>query len=246
MSNYDQHKSQLFNSREILLDQLEEAGYEVAPHRTPKDIIDADVFVSMNELKGFSVNHSSKQMKAHVKYVTNVTKKHISTVVDKIILSDNVSNNDKELFEYTDLINNFNVKTDTLVYLWSQSTEPSSAILDYLQHLYITKGVFVVIRTVARTQYNVLKHIRVPHYEILNDTEEITNDTTSTSAYRNMSIITNVPELLRRYKITVDKLPTESRFSPTLSAKLVRPGQIVCYYRPSPTAMVAPHYVRCT
>jgi len=226
-----------YKSRETILAQLSEAGYDTSPFH-----------LRVSEFTGnldFCAIHKTTRARAYVYY--SLKKITIDAAIIRNIL--------EEQFIYGE-DTPFDKKVDTLMYI--THTDPSVSIQEQIRTLYLADGIFMTWQTIERTQYNVLSHILVPRFDILPDATEanVTNeketDETKTEQKEDNDLlrqtgndVKTVQDLLQKFHTTRDNLPTESRFSPPFLAKLVRPGQVVCYYRPSATAMIAPHWVLC-
>jgi DNA-directed RNA polymerase subunit H (RpoH/RPB5) len=209
--------SSLFKSREIILDQLHSIGYDVAPHR-----------LNLEEFQTNSLDFQAVHMKTgatvHVLYSL---KKMVNVDIGDIesIIRDPEFQRDR----------------DSIMIIWK--SDPSENVQESIRNWYIQRKIFITWQTIDRTQYNVLKHILVPRFELLPPTKD-DSDTSSIDTRMTFGV-DSVEDLLRIFRTKIDNLPTESRFSPPLMAKLIRPGQVVCYHRPSPTAMICPHWVLC-
>jgi DNA-directed RNA polymerase subunit H (RpoH/RPB5) len=95
-----------------------------------------------------------------------------------------------------------------------------------LKHIWESDGIFIVIESIKRLQFNILKHTLVPEHRILNNNE--------------------VTEIMKKYNIT-DKaqFPDISRFDPVARVIGLRPGEVCHIIRPSKTAIEANYYRVC-
>jgi len=200
-----------YNSRTNLLQILETLGYEI------------------DQYSGFSVNEIDERMKtmqldmelrkpsgetAYVKYLCGnkaPTKMLNSKVLDQII---------EDLF-----INSTTLKkTDTLVLIIDG--EPNDSMQDRFKYLYDHDGYFVVCHNIARLQFNILQHEKVPKSEVATDKE--------------------IEEVMQTYNITSRKqFPEIGRFDPVSLALCLRPNQICKIHRPTPTAGTSMFYRVC-
>jgi DNA-directed RNA polymerase subunit H (RpoH/RPB5) len=200
-----------YNSRKNLLDILDIIGYEV------------------DQYTGFSVNEIDERMKtmqldmeltkptgekAYVKYLCGnkvPTKMLNAKVLDQLI---------EDLFVNSDTLE----KRDTLIIVIDG--EPNDSMLDRLKYLYNHDGYFIVCHNIARTQFNILQHEKVPKSEVATE-EEVAN-------------------IMRKYNITDRKqFPEIGRFDPVSLALCLRPGQICKIHRPTPTAGTSMFYRVC-
>jgi len=200
-----------YNSRIHLLDILFAIGYNV------------------KQYEGFSVNEIDERMKtmqldmelkksngenAYVKYLCDSktpTKMLNAKVLDQII---------EDLFINTDTLE----KKDTLILVIDG--EPNDSLLDRFKYLYDHDGYFVVCHNIARLQFNILKHEKVPKSEVATEEE--------------------VRDIMAKYNITSRTLfPEIGRFDPVSLALCLRPGQICKIHRPTPTAGTSMFYRVC-
>ena len=200
-----------YNSRKNLLDILDTIGYDV------------------DQYTGFSVNEIDERMKtmqldmeltkptgekAYVKYLCGnkvPTKMLNAKVLDQLI---------EDLFVNSDTLG----KRDTLIIVIDG--EPNDSMLDRLKYLYNHDGYFIVCHNIARTQFNILQHEKVPKSEVATE-EEVAN-------------------IMRKYNITERKqFPEIGRFDPVSLALCLRPGQICKIHRPTPTAGTSMFYRVC-
>jgi DNA-directed RNA polymerase subunit H (RpoH/RPB5) len=104
--------------------------------------------------------------------------------------------------------------------------EPNDSLIKHLNHIYSNDKIFVVVYNIKRLQFNILEHTLVPKVSIMNETE--------------------VENLKTKYSIdNMKKLPEISRFDPQAQAICLRPGQVCCFIRNSPTSMETPYYRVC-
>ena len=145
-----------YNSRTNLLQILETLGYDT------------------DQYAGFSVNEIDERMKtmqldmelqkptgetAYVKYLCGnkaPTKMLNAKVLDQII---------EDLFVNSDTLE----KRDTLIIVIDG--EPNDSMHDRLKYLYDHDGYFVVCHNIARLQFNILEHEKVPKSEVATDKE---------------------------------------------------------------------------
>jgi DNA-directed RNA polymerase subunit H (RpoH/RPB5) len=200
-----------YNSRTNLLQILETNGYNI------------------DNYAGFSVNEIDERMKtmqldmelrkpsgekSYVKYLcgNKAPAKMLNVkVLDQII---------EDLFVNSDTLE----KRDTLILVIDG--EPNDSMLDRLKYLYDHDGYFVVCHNIARTQFNILQHEKVPKSEVATDEE--------------------VVEIMRKHNMTNrNQFPEVGRFDPVSLALCLRPGQICKIHRPTPTAGTSLFYRVC-
>ena len=201
----------IYNSRIHLLQILETLGYETENY------------------SGFSVNEIDERMKtmqldmeirkptgqvAYVKYLCGnkaPTKGLNAKVLDFII--DDLYTNSGTLS-----------KRDTLILIIDG--EPNDSMHERFKYLHDHDGYFVVCHNIARLQFNILQHEKVPKSEVATDEE--------------------VSEVMTRFNMTTRKqFPEIGRFDPVSLALCLRPGEICKIHRPTPTAGTSMFYRVC-
>ena len=152
--------------------------------------------------------------KAYVKYLCGnkvPTKMLSAKVLDQLI---------EDLFVNSDTLE----KRDTLIIVIDG--EPNDSMIDRLKYLYNHDGYFVVCHNIARTQFNILQHEKVPKSEVATEEE--------------------IADVMRKFNITERKqFPEIGRFDPISLALCLRPGQICKIHRPTPTAGTSMFYRVC-
>jgi DNA-directed RNA polymerase subunit H (RpoH/RPB5) len=201
----------VYASRINLLDILETLGYDVEPYA------------------GFSVNEIDERMKT-MQLDMNLRKPSGEAVYVKYLCGNKAPTkglNAKVLdFIIDDLYTNSRTldKTDTLILIIDG--EPNDSMLDRFRYLHDHDGYFVVCHNIARLQFNILKHEKVPKSEVATDSE--------------------IKDVMTRFNMTTRKqFPEIGRFDPVSLALCLRPGQICKIHRPTPTAGTSLFYRVC-
>jgi DNA-directed RNA polymerase subunit H (RpoH/RPB5) len=203
---------QIVKSRTNVINQFEEQGYDVSKYR---DFSNHEVSV-MDEHDELDMifEHKVTKHKAYICYHLNKPLPFYSRFknIDEII---------EEIFKDED--NNPFTKEDTLYII--KKEEPNSIMNDKLKDMWERDGIFVVVQSIKRLQYNILKLEKIVPYQRMITEEEKT-------------------ELIK--KITdVEYLPTISRFDPVAKVLCLRPGMISVSERPSKTAIIEKYYRLC-
>jgi len=200
-----------YNSRTNLLKILETLGYDT------------------EQYAGFSVNEIDERMKtmqldmelrkstgekAYVKYLCG------NKAPMKMLNAKTLEQIIEDLFINSDTL----AKNDTLIIVIDG--EPNDSMHERFKYLYDHDGYFVVCHNIARLQFNILEHEKVPKSEVATD-EEVT-------------------EIMRTYNMTNRKqFPEIGRFDPVSLALCLRPNQICKIHRPTPTAGTSMFYRVC-
>jgi len=115
-------------------------------------------------------------------------------------------------------------KTDTLFIIIKD--DPNETLINELKHIWESEGIFIVVESIKRLQFNILEHTLVPPHRVVNESETI--------------------EIMKKYNITNKvQFPDISRFDPVARVIGLRPGQLCHIIRPSKTAIEANYYRIC-
>lgn len=144
----------------------------------------------------------------------------ISTKPTKLMRTEDIDNIVHDLFS----ISNVLTKTDTLIIVIDG--EPNASIMTHLDMLYNRYGIFVVVHSLKRLQFNILEHALVPEVEVLSAKEQ--------------------EELMKTLKNQhLAQLPEISRYDPMALAICLRPNQVCKIKRKSMTAINNYYYRVC-
>jgi DNA-directed RNA polymerase subunit H len=145
---------------------------------------------------------------------------YIRYYLGKIIRPVNLQEMIDDLFNLEEILK----KEDTLFIIIKD--EPNETLLNEVKHIWEKDGIFIVVESIKRLQFNILKHTMVPKHRILSNVE------------------TDV--VMKRYNITQKmNFPDISRFDPVARAIGIRPGDVCHIIRPSKTAIEADYYRIC-
>ena len=140
----------IFKSRNILLDLLNEQGYDVNKY-TGSSINEVN---SMYQNKQMDMLLEKKDKKVYVKYHLNKTLKQssINDYIEDLIHLDNV----------------LEKKDDIIIII---KDEPNDSLLSVLSNLWLQDQIYVNVINIKRLQFNILNHVLVPKHRVLNDEE---------------------------------------------------------------------------
>jgi DNA-directed RNA polymerase subunit H (RpoH/RPB5) len=156
-----------------------------------------------------SPNPNSSKRKVYIRYylVKTLRPQNIHEVVD-------------DLFNLDEVLS----KDDTLLIIIKE--DANDTMISLMKHIWEQDGIFIVIQTLQRLQFNIMEHSLVPEHRVLNDEE--------------------AHEVKQKYNIMDDaQFPDISRFDPVAQAIGVRPGQVCEIVRPSKTAIQSFYYRIC-
>jgi DNA-directed RNA polymerase subunit H (RpoH/RPB5) len=187
------------------------------------DIKDYDNF-SINEVNTMSQTKQLDMLleKKEKNPRTNRQNKiYIRYYLAKTIRPQNIQEILDDLFQMEEIL----TKDDTLYIIIKD--DMNDTLKELLKHIWEQDGIFIVMQSIKRLQFNILEHALVPPHRIITNEEEI-------------------KEIKDRYNITNDiQFPDISRFDPVAQVICIRPGQICEIVRPSKTAIKAMYYRIC-
>jgi DNA-directed RNA polymerase subunit H (RpoH/RPB5) len=206
--------SSIYNSRKTVLDLMAKQGYNtndyanfsVGEVNSMKQNNQLDMLLETSDDSDIP---ETPKRKIYIRYYLGVrpAPKNVQEMIDDLfILSETLK------------------KTDTLFIIIKD--EPNETLINELKHIWESEGIFIVIESIKRLQFNILEHVLVPPHTILKETE--------------------VDDIMRHYNITNKiQFPDISRFDPVARVIGLRPGQVCKIVRPSKTSIEAIYYRIC-
>ena len=205
--------SSIYKSRNILLELMESQGYN----------INDNFEFSINEINAMFTN---KQLDMILEKITEneKTKKknkiYIRYYLVKTLRPQNIQEMIDDLFNVEEIL----TKEDTLYIIVKD--EPNDTMIQLLKQVWEQDGIFIIIESLKRLQFNILQHILVPPHKKMTTAE--------------------VNIIKQRYNIMNDsQFPELSRFDPVAKAIGIRPGEVCEILRPSKTSIVSNYYRIC-
>jgi len=206
--------SQIYNSRKIILELMDKQGYNTNDYanfsinevNSMKQNNQLDMLLETREDK---VSQETPKKKIYIRYYLSVrpAPKNIQEMID-------------DLFILTETLK----KDDTLFIIIKD--EPNETLINEIKHIWESEGIFIVIESIKRLQFNILEHVLVPSHRVMLDSE--------------------VKEIMKKYNITsITQFPDISRFDPVSRIIGLRPGQICHIIRPSKTSIETNYYRVC-
>lgn len=207
--------SHIYNSRKIVLELMQKQGYYINDYanfsasevNSMKQNNQLDMLLETSDEK---VSPESPKKKIYIRYylAARPAPKNIQEMID-------------DLFVLSETLQ----KTDTLLIIIKD--EPNETLINELKHIWEADGIFIVIESIKRLQFNILDHSLVPPHRVLMDSE--------------------VETIMERYNITTkSQMPNISRFDPVARVIGLRPGQVCEILRPSKTSIISNYYRVCT
>jgi DNA-directed RNA polymerase subunit H len=206
--------SNIYNSRKNILDLMAKQGYNINDYAN-FSVNEVNSMKQNNQLDMLletsdeAITDETPKKKIYIRYYLTVrpAPKNIQEMID-------------DLFVLTETLK----KTDTLFIIIKD--DPNETLINELKHIWESEGIFIVIESIKRLQFNILNHSLVPPHIVL--TESAVN------------------KIMKKYNIT-DKIqfPDISRFDPVARVIGLRPGQVCHIIRPSKTSIEANYYRIC-
>jgi DNA-directed RNA polymerase subunit H (RpoH/RPB5) len=206
--------SHIYNSRKIILELMSKQGYNVTEYN----------YFSINEVNSMKLNNQLDMLlETSEELITDETPKK-KIYIRYYLTSRPAPKNIQEMIDDLFILTQTLSKNDTLFIIIKD--DPNETMINALNHIWESEGIFIVIESIKRLQFNILEHILVPHHRVLMDAE--------------------VKQIMLKYNIT-DKVqfPDISRFDPVARVIGLRPGQVCHIIRASKTAIQANYYRVC-
>lgn len=211
MAQTSESISKLYNSRKVLLSLLQSQKY---------DISDYEEF-NVNEIHIMNNNKQLDMLITSDSTVVNSKKVYVKYHLAKTLRRENINDYIDDLYHLEQIL----TKDDTLIIIIKQ--EPHEPLLNILNQIWESEGIFIIIHNLDRLLFNILEHSYVPRHIIMNEPE--------------------IKSMKQLYNIKNDsELPTISRYDPVALAIGMRPGEICKIERPSKTAIMTNYYRICS
>ena len=145
--------SQIYTSRKILLEQLEERGFDVSNYT---DFSINEMHIMMQNKQCDMIVENEAGHKLYVKYY-----------IHKSLRPNTIYETVDDLFNIEMTLNK---ETDSIIFITRQS--PNDTITKCMQQVFDHEKILVRVYDIARLQFNILKHTLVPKHIILTDAEK--------------------------------------------------------------------------
>tara|TARA_Y100000992_G_scaffold301439_1_gene272351 strand:+ start:483 stop:1142 length:660 start_codon:yes stop_codon:yes gene_type:complete len=203
----------IYKSRKTLIEYLKFQGYNIDDY-DDFSIIEVNSMVLNNQLD-MLVNKNEADLpdqpkrKAYVKY--HLKKSLRAQYIDEFV---------EDLYNLEQVLSK-----DDILFVISKE-EPNDSLMNYLKQLFSDSGIFVIVLSLKRLQFNILEHSLVPIHKKLNKQE--------------------TDEVLKKYNISDSKqIPEISRFDPVAQAIGLKPYEVCKIIRPSKTAIEGNYFRYC-
>ena len=206
--------SNIYNSRKVILELMKQQGYNVNDYSN----------FSINEVNSMKLNNQLDMLlETNDDNVTDETPKK-KIYIRFYLASRPAPKNIQEMIDDLFILTETLKKTDTLFIIIKD--DPNETLVNELKHIWESEGIFIVIESIKRLQFNILEHVLVPPHRVMVESE--------------------VKQVMTKYNIT-DKVqfPDISRFDPVARVIGLRPGQVCNITRASKTAIETNYYRVC-
>jgi len=203
----------VYTSRKNILDLMNSQNYNVEEY-TNFSINEVNAMFQNKQLdilleKNVEEESTKRKRKIYIRYY-----------LTKSIRPSNVHEMIDDLFNLEEIL----TKDDTLYIIIKD--EVNETLINELKHIWEKDGIFIVIQSIQRLQFNILNHTLVPPHKVISKME--------------------VEEVKKRFNITDNSMfPDISRFDPVAQAIGIRPGEVCEIKRPSKTAIKTTYYRMC-
>lgn len=209
MSNKTQQSlliSEIYKSRKNILDVMESQGYNINDYSN----------FSINEVNSMFNNdqmdmllENDDEKKIYIRY--NLGNKINESVILNFV---------EDLFYLSETLK----KTDTLFIITKE--ELNDPIKNILKRIWEKEKINIVIESITRLQFNILKHNLVPNHRIIKENE-----------LKNIMIKYNI--------LSLEHLPEINRFDPVAKLIGIKPTEVCEIKRPSKNAIESNYYRVC-
>lgn len=196
----------LYNSRQYILKHLERQGYNTSEY---------DNFC----INDVNTMHANEEMDMYLSS-ENGKKTYVKYYIKKSLRPANINDMVFDIYNNSKLLD----LSDMLVIITKE--DPNKSLINHLKQLYSDKGVYIVIISINRLQFDIMEHSYVPKYEKMSSEE--------------------LEQFKKRYNINSNKnLPTISRFDPVAIVNGIKPGEIYRIIRPNKSTITDTYYRCC-
>jgi DNA-directed RNA polymerase subunit H (RpoH/RPB5) len=200
--------SSIYKSRNIILELMESQNYIITDY-LGFSISEVNIMYTTKQLD-MLLTKTDASRKIYIKYF--LLKALRINYIDEMI---------EDLF-YTEQVLS---KKDTLLIITKE--EVNETIQNHLKQVWEQDKVFIIVITLKKLQFNILKHTLVPPQRIISSEE------------------TEIVK--RKYNIMEDsQWPEISRFDPVMLVIGIKPGEICEIIRPNKSSIVEKYYRLCT
>jgi DNA-directed RNA polymerase subunit H (RpoH/RPB5) len=214
--NSSSHITDIYRSRNIVLELMGEQGYNIEDYED----------FSVEEVQRMKTNNQLDMIlekKTPDPQLQKKTKVYIRYYLAKTLRPQYLQEMIDDLFNIEEVL----TKDDTLYIIVKENMNASNeTMINMIKHIWEQDGIFIILQSLPRLKFNPLKHYLVPKHRIIGPEE--------------------VEYIKKRFNIMDrSQYPNISRFDRAAQAIGIRPGQICEIIRPSKTAIEGFYYRIC-
>lgn len=200
--------SSIYKSRNIVLELMETQNYNISDY----------LGFSINEV---NIMYTTKQLDMLLTKTNDTAKIYIKYFLLKALRINYIDEMIEDLFYTEEVLS----KKDTLLIITKEDV--NETIQNHLKQIWEQDKIFIIVITIKKLQFNILKHSLVPPQRIITDEE--------------------VEIIKKKYNIMEDsQWPEISRFDPVMLVIGIKPGEICEIIRPNKCSIVEKYYRICT
>jgi DNA-directed RNA polymerase subunit H (RpoH/RPB5) len=148
MTNSNSFIISIYNSRKILLEILQERGFNITKYSN-FGITEIGILLENNQLDMLLENDNTRK-KIYVKFYIN-----------KLIKPQNIYDIVEDLFHIETILEK---KDDLMIII---KDEPNDTMLENIKDIWVSENIYVSLLNIKRLQFNILKHCLVPKHTLL-------------------------------------------------------------------------------
>lgn len=205
--------SEIYKSRNTILDIMKKQGYNTAEYEN-FSINEVNIMKQNNQLDMLLEQNTEDSVtklknKIYIKY-------HLGKTIRPSTIEEMID----DLFNLEEMLK----KNDTLFIILKD--EINETMTNKIKDVWDVDGIYIVMESIKRLQFNILNHDLVPKHIVLTESE--------------------TKEVMNKYNITnKSQFPEISRFDPVARAIGIRPDMVCKIIRPSKTAVETNYYRVC-
>ena len=212
-----QHIYSVYQSRKVILELMEKQGYNIEEYKS-FSISEVSSMLNSKQLDMFLEKSESNT------FTTSSDRIYICYSQYPRLSTNDIENTINDLYRTISEFPSKLTSKDTLLFVIRD--DPNDTLIETLKHIWETEGIFIVVQSIKRLQFNILEHTLVPNHRILS--EEETNN------------------IMKKYNIeNINQFPEISRFDPVSIAIGIKPNEVCEIQRPSKTSIVGYYYRVC-
>jgi len=148
MTNSNSFIISIYNSRKILLEILQERGFNITKYSN-FGITEIGILLENNQLDMLLENDNTKK-KIYVKFY-----------ISKLIKPQNIYDIVEDLFHIETILEK---KDDLMIII---KDEPNDTMMENIKDIWVSENIYVSLLNIKRLQFNILKHTLVPKHTLL-------------------------------------------------------------------------------